>query len=109
MSKLSKKKIKELTEKLARQTPTVWEKASAAERKTIMTLAERYKKFLDQAKTERLAVETIQARAVKQGFKPIEGKAKGKKFYAVYHGKAIALGVLGRNKPGRGCASWGRT
>ena len=56
MAKLSKKQVKELSEKLSIQKKSVWAKASATERKEIFALAERYKSFLDSAKTERLAV-----------------------------------------------------
>jgi len=102
MAKLTKKQLKELSEKLTLPKKSVWAKATARERKDIFALAERYKAFLDNAKTERLAVETIRAMAEKKGFKDIQSKAAGSKFYMVFQNKAIALGVLGRQKPSQG-------
>lgn len=102
MAKLTKKQVKKLNERLALQRKAVWAKASAKERKEIFALAERYKSFLDQAKTERLAVEAIRALAAKKGFRDLDGRSAGKKFYAVFQNKVIALGVIGRKKPGRG-------
>jgi aspartyl aminopeptidase len=102
MAKLSKKQVKELTEKLTIQKKTVWSKATAKQRKDIFALGERYKKFLDNAKTERLAVETIKKMAIAKGFKDIDSKAAGKKFFAVFQNKAIALCVIGKKKPSQG-------
>ena len=102
MAKLSKKKLKELSEKLTRQNPAVWDKASAARRKEIFALAEEYKSFLDQAKTERLAVEAIVAQARHKDFKPLEGRFRGRKFFAVYQNKTVALAVLGKQGPEKG-------
>lgn len=102
MAKLSKKQIKDLSEKLALKPVTVWEKAGPKERKEIFSLAESYKTFLDEAKTERLAVDHIRQLAKKNGFKPLGGKAKGKKFYVEFQGKVIALAVLGKRPPSAG-------
>jgi aspartyl aminopeptidase len=102
MAKLTKKQVKELSEKLSIEKKTVWSKATAKERKDIFALAERYKSFLDNAKTERQAVETIKKLAMARGFKDIDGKTSGKKFFAVFQNKAIALCVIGRKKPSQG-------
>lgn len=102
MAKLSKKQVKDLTEKLSIQKKTVWSKANAKERKDIFALGERYKTFLDNAKTERLAVETIKKMAAAKGFKDIDSKSAGKKFFAVFQNKAIALCVIGKKKPSQG-------
>lgn len=57
--KLTTKQVKALSERLLLEPKSVWDQADASQRREIFTLAERYKTFLDQAKTERLAVETI--------------------------------------------------
>ena len=102
MAKLSKKQVKDLSEKLSIPKKAVWSKATAKQRKDIFDLAERFKSFLDNAKTERLAVETIKKLAAAKGFKDIDSKAAGKKFYMVFQNKAIALGVIGKKKPSQG-------
>ena len=102
MAKLSKKQIKALSEKLALKPVTVWEKAGPKERKEIWRLAERYKDFLDRAKTERLSVEHIRGLAEKSGFAPLGKKSRSKKFYAEFQGKVIALAVLGQRPPSAG-------
>jgi aspartyl aminopeptidase len=93
--KLTKKQVKDLREKLALTPMSVWDKADAATREEIFRLGERYKDFLSQAKTERLAVEAIRRRSEGLGFKPWKPGAKGRRFYFDQHGKAIALCVLG--------------
>ncbi|MCA1987982.1 MAG: aminopeptidase [Desulfarculus sp.] len=100
--KLNKKEIKALGEKLLRQPKTVWEQADAQTRAAIFALAEEYKTFMDQAKTERRAVAAIRAAAEKAGFKPLGSKAKGGRFYAELAGKTIALLVLGQRPVAQG-------
>ncbi|MBI4800076.1 MAG: aminopeptidase [Desulfarculus sp.] len=102
ISKLNKKQVKALSDQLLQQPKSVWEQADAKERKDIFALAERYKTFLDQAKTERLAVETIRRMAVAQGFKPLGKKNKAGKYYAEFAGKTIALAVLGQKPVAQG-------
>ena len=60
--------------------------------------AEGYKKFLDNAKTEREAVKTAIRMAEEKGFKEFEADAKyssGDKFYINNRGKAVAVVVVG--------------
>jgi len=102
MAKLSKKKFQELKDKLALKPRRVWEQATPAQRKEIFALCEEYKDFLDRAKTERMAVSHLRELAEAQGFKPLEGKGRGRKFYAVFQNKVIALAVLGKNPPSKG-------
>ncbi len=66
---------------------------------------EGYKAFLDEAKTEREAVDAAIAQAQKQGFVPYErGMAlkSGDKVYRSNRGKSLLLAVIGRGLPGRG-------
>ena len=78
---------------------TVWEKYDAKTMKSVMALSEDYKKFLDNAKTEREAVNESIARAKKAGFKEFKAQKKikaGDKFYFNNRGKSLALFVIGR-------------
>lgn len=102
MAKLTKKKFKELSEKLSVSKKSVWDQAEPAQRKQIMELGERYKEFLDQAKTERMAVDTIIARAKAKGFKAYKPGGNAKRVYFNYKGKVVALAVLGRRSPAQG-------
>ena len=96
MAKLSKKKLDELNEKLLYQPKNIWETSSDAQRKEIMALAERYKRFLSVAKTERLAVTEIKRQALEADFAPLGAKAKGKRWFLEFRGKMAALVVLGK-------------
>ncbi len=100
--KLTKKQFKALSERLLLEPKSVWEQADASARQEIFALAERYKTFLDQAKTERLAVETIREMAKAQGFKPLGQRSKAGKYYAEFAGKTIALAVLGKKPVSQG-------
>ncbi|MBQ1741314.1 MAG: aminopeptidase, partial [Erysipelotrichaceae bacterium] len=78
---------------------TVWEKYDAKTMKSVMALSEDYKKFLDNAKTEREAVNESIARAKKAGFKEFKAQKKikaGDKFYFNNRGKSLALFVIGK-------------
>ena len=96
MAKLSKKKFKELSDELTLQRKSVWEQASPAQRKEILVLGQKYKNFLDKAKTERMAVEAIKKAARSKGFRQLKPGASGKRFYLEFKGKLIALAVLGK-------------
>ncbi|HID74060.1 MAG TPA: aminopeptidase [Thermoplasmata archaeon] len=76
----------------------IWEKATARDREAIMEFCEGYKTFLDEARTERLAVRSIVREAESRGFVPLEQVGKGgpgTRFYMVNRNKAIALVVVG--------------
>ena len=78
---------------------TVWEKLSDQQFKEVMDLSEDYKKFLDEAKTEREAVDQSIILAKKAGFKEFKanGKVKsGDKLYFNNRGKSLALFVVGK-------------
>ncbi len=95
-SKLGKKKVEELRKRLVRKPQSVWDVLGPRERKKVFEYAERYKDFLDVAKTEREAVQVIEAFAKKKGFKTITGARRGRKFYQINRNKSIALAVLGK-------------
>lgn len=80
------------------RTKSVWQRLDAAERKAAMDYCEGYKAFLDTARTERLAVTEIEARAVAEGFKPVYDMKElkpGDKVYWNQKGKSIILAVIG--------------
>jgi aspartyl aminopeptidase len=91
----SKCKTKELEQKLKLQGKLVWDRLEEKEKKEVFRFAEGYKKFLDQAKTERQAVGEILRAAEKAGFRELS-RGGGKKFFSVNREKSIALAVLGR-------------
>lgn len=93
---------KTMTEQL-RETLTFSTKNGAAALdaevlKAAQGYADGYKAFLDNAKTEREAVQTAVAFATELGFKPFDRKASlkaGDKVYLVNRGKALILAVIG--------------
>ena len=91
-----KNELELLRERLTVSPRLVWDHVNEAERQAIMAYAERYKKFLDTAKTEREAVKEIESQARAQGFVPLAGSAPGAPWFYNYKGKTIALGVSGR-------------
>ena len=91
-----KNELEQLRERLTVMPRLVWDHMDAAERQAIMEYAERYKWFLNTAKTERQAVQEIERLAQAKGFVPLAGSAPGARWYYSYKGKTIALGVPGR-------------
>jgi aspartyl aminopeptidase len=85
-----------LRERLTVSPRLVWDHVDEAERRAIMDYGERYKKFLDEAKTEREAVKVIEAQARGKGFVPLAGSGPKASWFYNYKGKVIALGVPGR-------------
>ena len=70
------------------------------------TTREGYKKFLDDAKTEREAVKAAIALAEEQGFVPyvrVWPLKAGDKVYCSNRGKSLLLAVIGEAFSGRGC------
>jgi aspartyl aminopeptidase len=94
--KKTDKAIDALHKKMIRKPVLVWDRFTAAEKKRAFDFAEQYKRFLDEAKTERLAVAAIVRELEDHGFIDI-GKAarKHRKIYGVYRGKAVAAAVIG--------------
>ncbi|MGN1052004.1 MAG: aminopeptidase [Candidatus Scatosoma sp.] len=80
--------------KLAYKRTNVYETADEKTMKEIFAYAERYKAFIDAAKTEREACAYVAAEAEKQGYKPYEFGTKlkaGDKVYYNNRGKNIYL------------------
>lgn len=84
-------------EPYSRKAPA-WARMDDTERKEVMAYGERYKAFLDRARTERLAVWEILAQAEKAGFRPLydcKELKPGDKVYWNQKGKACILAVIG--------------
>ena len=78
---------------------TVWDKLDEKQTKQLMSFSEGYKKFLDNAKTEREAVDETVRLARKAGFrelKEIDKLEPGTKVYFNNRGKSLALFVIGK-------------
>ena len=78
---------------------TVWEKLDDQQMKQLMDFSESYKKFLDNAKTEREAVDASIALARKAGFrelKEFKELKSGDRIYFNNRGKSLALFVIGK-------------
>ena len=68
------------------------------ERKAVMDYGEKYKAFLDTARTERLAAAEIIRQAEEKGFKPVytmKSLKSGDKVYWNQKGKSVILAVIG--------------
>ena len=93
-----KKKIKGIQHRLTRTPRFVWDVLTKKEKNAAFAFSERYKTFLDQAKTEREAVGVIKEYALQNGFSEISNKTKNKRLFRVNRNKNIALAVIG-SKP----------
>lgn len=91
-----KRKVEELRKQLVRKPQLVWDVLKAGGGKKAFEFAERYKAFLNSAKTEREAVRLIEAFAKKKGFKDITRAGGGKRFYKINRNKSIVLAVVGK-------------
>lgn len=81
------------------RTKSVWQRMNEEERKAVMDYGERYKEFLDTARTERLACSEIIRRAEEKGFKPVDSFTSlqpGDKVYMNQRNKSVVLAVIGR-------------
>ena len=77
---------------------SVWQRLSKEERGAVTEYCEGYKKFLDVARTERLAASEIISRAEARGFRPLyemEKLVPGDKVYWNQKGKSVILAVIG--------------
>lgn len=75
-----------------------WKRFSPDQRKAVHEYGERYKVFLDTARTERLAATNIIRNAEAAGFKPLDEYKKlvpGDKVYWNQKGKSVILAVIG--------------
>ncbi len=84
--------LKEWKEKLAYQSPHVWDKLAEDEKQAVETIAKDYRDFISQAKTERECAEEICRLLEARGFHP----ESDTRFFRVFRGKCVAAVVAGR-------------
>ncbi|SEF90353.1 Aspartyl aminopeptidase [Caloramator fervidus] len=96
---------KNVLENLTKKYDFIWDKITQEDYKQMMDFAERYKEFMNKAKTEREAVTEIVRMAKEKGFidlyEAINVNKKlvaGDKIYAVNRDKSVVLFVIG-NEP----------
>ena len=80
------------------RTKSVWQRMDETERKAVMDYGEKYKAFLDTARTERLAAKEIIRQAEAKGFKPVydmKSLKAGDKVYWNQKDKSVILAVIG--------------
>lgn len=97
---MAKKEItaKSLKEKLFMEKKNAVQRMSEAELAKCDKFCEGYKKFLDEAKTEREATSFVEKEAISKGFVPFDKNASykaGDKVYYVNREKAVILAVIG--------------
>ena len=97
---MNKKELEKLTKKILKKDKNTFDYLNKKEESLAFSFAEKYKIFLDNAKTEREAVIEIIKMAEAEGFINIDivsnkKPVKGKKFYKVFKGKSVGLAILG--------------
>lgn len=97
--KEEKKESERIKEALGRNDKSAWEQLAEGEHKKVWQLADQYKAFLRQGKTEReIVTQTIQT-VEKNGFQPLEKSSlkPGSKAWLQNKHKNLALLVMGKN------------
>jgi aspartyl aminopeptidase len=89
-------KTKALEDKVKLTGRLVWDRYDDALVKEAFAFAEGYKKFLDEAKTEREAVDAIVNSAGGAGFRALSQKGRDKRIYRLNKDKSIGLAVMGK-------------
>ena len=97
---MNKKELEKLTRKILKKDRNTFDYLNKKEKLLVFSFAEEYKTFLDNAKTEREAVNEIIKMAEAKGFINIDiisnkKLLKTKKVYKVFKGKSVGLAVLG--------------
>ncbi len=96
MEAKEKDEIQQLRDRLTITPKLVWDQADQDQRAAIFAYGEDYKAFLDRAKTEREAVNEIEAQARDRGFVELLNGSTGPRTYYAYRGKTIILALQGR-------------
>jgi aspartyl aminopeptidase len=89
-------KTKSLEERVKLTGKLVWDRYDEAQVKQAFAFAEGYKGFLDEAKTEREAVDAIVKSAQKAGFCAYSQKGKDKRIYRLNKDKSVGLATVGK-------------
>ena len=91
-----KDEMEQLRDRLMVTPRLVWDQLDQPAREAVIAYGERYKAFLDRAKTEREAATEIERQARARGFVDLTMSRSGPKGYYNYKGKTIVLTVKGR-------------
>lgn len=95
--KKESKKTRQLREKLFREHVRCWDAMGADEKKKAFDYAEKYRDFLNRARTERTAVRCLVESAVKQGFSDMSAPIDhDRRLFQVSRGKFLAMAVMGK-------------
>src|SRR3989344_6322323 len=95
---MTKSKFAKLQEKLVIKQKSAWNSFNEKQRQSIFSFCEKYKEFLNEAKTEREATETIIKAAKAKGFKELESfdsLSPGDSFFYNNKNKSVVLGIIG--------------
>jgi aspartyl aminopeptidase len=92
----TKEATKALEEKVKLTGKLVWDRYDEDRIREVFSFADGYKRFLNEAKTEREAVEEIVKSARKAGFCAVSPKAKDKRIYRLNRDKSVALATMGK-------------
>ena len=97
-----KKQMEALRKKLGYAPKLAWDVMNRAQQKEALDFGDKYKKFLDRAKTEREAMEEIVAMAKGAGFKDLSRVKSARKIYTVFRHKTGVLYAAGKKPPTEG-------
>ena len=97
---MNKRELERLKKNILKKNKNAFDYLNKKETSSAFSFAEKYKTFLNNAKTEREAVNEIIKIAEAKGFVNINNALKkeplkAKKFYKIFKGKTIGLAVLG--------------
>jgi aspartyl aminopeptidase len=91
------KKTRDLKEKLVKEQPRSWDRLGDAEKNQALSYAQGYRDFLNQARTERSAVQALVESASKSGFKDFNaGPKKATRVFHALRGKTLVMAVIGK-------------
>ncbi|MBR9677663.1 aminopeptidase [Candidatus Woesearchaeota archaeon] len=104
MAENKKTKYQKLEEELSIKKENAWKKTIASDNVKINKFCNDYKKYLDNSKTEREAVNNTVALAKKAGFKDLTTTTSlkaGDKVYMINNHRSLALAIIGKtiNQP----------
>jgi len=95
---MTKSKFAKLQEKLVIKQKSAWNSFNEKQKQTIFSFCDKYKEFLNEAKTEREATEVIIRQAKTKGFKELDSFETlniGDSFFYNNKNKSVVLGVIG--------------
>jgi aspartyl aminopeptidase len=91
-----KKATQEIEKRIKLKGELVWDRYDETRVQEVFSFAERYKGFLNVAKTEREAVEAIVQSAQGAGFRDVSHKGKNKRIYRLNKEKSIGIATVGK-------------